>query len=215
MTERLRSFAPDGAWRDFRVDAYAALLHATAYVWVANLAAVRAGSAALAEGRVARFDARALRAAYKRATVAIPQLPMEVGNNDERFERCRWRHEEVPVGTPTRAHCEHPWSKKRTREIVEDAVPAALARGIDPLDVAAAIAEVLDARQDTVLLPSDDEAAWGVRSERDGDGLAGRYADVAGRIVDRRTGERLSAARIGAIEAERAERVRRALAALR
>ena len=94
-------------------------------------------------------------------------------------------------------------------------MPAALARGIDPLDVAAAIAEVLDARQDTVLLPSDDEAAWGVRSERDGDGLAGRYADVAGRIVDRRTGERLSAARIGAIEAERAERVRRALAALR
>ena len=157
------------------------------------------------------MDLRAIQAAYKRATSTIPQLPMEVGSNDLRFGRCRWRHEAVPTGTPTHAHCEHPWSKKRTRSLIEAAVKHALARNFEHATVARAVAEVLDARQDTVLMPSDDDEAWGVRSEREGDGLGGRYDQLATQLFDRQSGSRLTIDLVTELEAQRQARIKDAL----
>ncbi len=211
MTRRLRTLASDGDWTDFRTDRYFALLHATAYIWVANLVAAEAANVAILDGRVHNFDRRAIQAAYKRATLAIPQLPMEVGNVDLRFERCRWRHEDVPTGTPTTTHCEHPWSKKRTRKLVEASVRAAMQRGVDTVTIAEAIAVVLDVRQDTVLMPSDDDKKWGIRNEKEADGLAGRYRDITERLVDRKTGDRLTPQLVAELEAERTQSMRLAL----
>ena len=187
MTIKKRTFAIDGDWQDFRCGEYYTLLRETADIWLHILE---------------RFSVSSK--AYKRATLALPQLPLEFDCPDNRFERSRWRHESVVCGEPTTAHCEHPWTKKGTRQLVENYAISAINKGIQRDSIVSGIATIIDMRQDTILLPSQSTVAWGVGS---GSGLADRYSDVADKIIDRKTGARLSAQEIRNIESYRSDRI--------
>lgn len=190
MTIKQRVFSADGEWQDFRCEEYYCLLRETADMWVHILE------------RFPTFSE-----AYKRATLALPQLPMEFGDNNKRFERSRWRHESVVCGEPTTAHCEHPWTKKKTRELVEGFAVAAIENDVQREAIVSGVAEIIDSRQDTLLLPTMRTKDWGVTNERNADGLANRYSKIADKLIDRKTGQRLNALKLEEIEKERSDRI--------
>lgn len=138
--------------------------------------------------------------AYKRATRELTQMPMEFAGPDARWQNSRWRHADVlhkQSGDLT--HCEHPWTKKGTEEMLAGPVMAALRRGGDPDAIAVLVCVVIDARQDTVLLPSATVTAWDVTAA--GDGLA-RYRRAASRLIDRKTAQPATAEMLDAIDRE-------------
>jgi len=190
MTIKKRVFSADGKWQDFRCDDYYELLKDTASGWVGLLENFPTSS---------EF--------YKRATLLLPQLPIEFGDNDKRFERSRWRHENVVCGEPITAHCEHPWTKKKTRELVEGFAIAAIENGVQREAIVSGVAEIIDSRQDTLLLPTMRTKDWGVISKRNVDGLVNRYSKIADKLIDRKTGQRLNALKLEEIEKERSDRI--------
>ena len=190
MTIKKRVFSADGKWQDFRCDDYYELLKDTASGWVGLLENFPTSS---------EF--------YKRATLLLPQLPIEFGDNDKRFDRSRWRHENVVCEQPTTAHCEHPWTKKKTRKLVEDFFVAARENGMQKKDIVLGVGEILDSRQDTLLLPTMRTKDWGVINERNADGLANRYSKIADKLIDRKTGQRMSTMKLEEIEKERSDRI--------
>ena len=190
MTIKKRVFSADGKWQDFRCDDYYELLKDTASTWVVLLENLPSSSEA-----------------YKRATLLLPQLPIEFGDNDKRFERSRWRHENVVCGEPTTAHCEHPWTKKKTRKLVEDFFVAARENGMQRKDIVLGVGEILDSRQDTLLLPTMRTKDWGVINKRKADGLVERYSKIADKLIDRKTGQRMSTMKLEEIEKERSDRI--------
>jgi hypothetical protein len=106
-------------------------------------------------------------------------------------------------------HCEHPWSKKVTKKLIEDLV-ANRTVGDDGALVDS-ICLILDARQDTVLLPTAALSTWSVLSERSHDGLAQRYSTaVVHMLVDRRDGRALTAEDLRHIDAEAVDKVHEA-----
>ena len=190
MTIKKRVFSADGKWQDFRCDDYYELLKDTALTWVVLLDNLPSSSEA-----------------YKRATLLLPQLPIEFGDNDKRFERSRWRHENVVCEQPTTAHCEHPWTKKKTRKLVEDFFVAARENGMQREDIVLGVGEILDSRQDTLLLPTMRTKDWGVINKRKADGLVERYSKIADKLIDRKTGQRMSTMKLEEIEKERSDRI--------
>ena len=190
MTIKKRVFSADGKWQDFRCDDYYELLKDTAFAWVVLLESLPPSSEA-----------------YKRATLLLPQLPIEFGDNDKRFERSRWRHENVVCEQPTTAHCEHPWTKKKTRKLVEDFFVAARENGMQRKDILLGVGEILDSRQDTLLLPTMRTKDWGVINKRKADGLVERYSKIADKLIDRKTGQRMSTMKLEEIEKERSDRI--------
>ena len=183
MTIKKRVFSADGKWQDFRCDDYYELLKDTASTWVVLLESLPSSSEA-----------------YKRATLLLPQLPIEFGDNDKRFDRSRWRHENVVCEQPTTAHCEHPWTKKKTRKLVEDFFVAARENGMQKKDIVLGVGEILDSRQDTLLLPTMRTKDWGVINKRKADGLVERYSKIADKLIDRKTGQRMSTMKLEEIE---------------
>jgi hypothetical protein len=178
-----KTFIPDGHWADFHADdGYRAVLDGTARVWVALIEECRRSSGVGAGVGVA----------YRRATGILTQLPQEFDNPAARFERSRWRISSVVVGSPTsNYYCEHPWSKHRTKSIIRNVVEQALDANRSREQIVSSVAEILDARQDTVLLPDSDEVQHGVGSDKQNDGLVARYvvAIEAKQLIDRKTGE--------------------------
>lgn len=190
MTIKKRVFSADGKWQDFRGDDYYELLKDTAFAWVVLLESLPPSSEA-----------------YKRTTLLLPQLPIEFGDNDKRFERSRWRHENVVCEQPTTAHCEHPWTKKKTRKLVEDFFVAARENGMQRKDIVLGVEEILDSRQDTLLLPTMRTKDWGVINKRKADGLVERYSKIADKLIDRKTGQRMNTLKLKEIEKERSDRI--------
>lgn len=180
---KIRRFSPDGHVEDFRAHPlYAAVLTGTASIWLA----------CIEELRRAGGPAPGVEAAYERAVWVLAQLPQEVDDLDARFDRSRWRSADVvPDVDTTNYYCEHPWHKKRTKGIVYGVATHALDHGVSRPEIIQAIADILDARQDTVLLPHAPVRGEGILHESRGDGLAERYVGVAelGTLIDRRTGQ--------------------------
>jgi hypothetical protein len=192
---------------DYRNDPlYRPVLLATSDAWLA-----------LIEARLAAPHPEAARQAYDRATLVLAQLPMEHGRQgaSKRFARCRWRASGADEDT---GHCEHPWSKRVTKSLLWDAASAALTRGVPRARLVESFAEVLDARQDTVLLPHARVLQLGVASDRGGDGLRGRYLSAvsSGRLVlhDAASGARVDPSHVEDVEASVERRVAAALGAM-
>jgi len=192
----------DGLWQDYQAHQhYRRLLRATAYTWVRLIKAQRDG-----HDQTQDPDERAaIDQAYTRATLLVPQLPMEFADNEQRFDRCTWRHSRVVPGpTVEGTYCEHPWAKKWTRDLVEGGVRRAITRDVAEREIVVAIADLLHARQRTVLLPHGRVRELDIESEHRHDGLAARYARVIrdGLIIDRATGRPLSVDGMQQVEAE-------------
>lgn len=192
-------------WSDFRTEEYSNLLQATAEVWWQ-----------LARHFVSMEESSARVEAYARATLLLPQLPMEYGDPLLRFERCRWQHAAIPADAIlTKLHCEHPWTKKKTRTYVLRVVTASLSSGVPEREGVAAIREILDARQDTVLMPNTSVKKLGVLTGRSDDGLHVRYAPAIAaetlRLLDRLDGHEVGVEEVRAIGRDREARVEKAL----
>lgn len=182
----MHTVQPDSVWTPCNTDpAFIEALDGTASIWVALL-----------KRSFAEPQRAGLRLAYDRAVLALAQLPIEYAGPETRFNRCRWRAAGVQPGKNPDVHCEHPWTKKRTKTMIWEAAMAALSRGVPDQDIVAAVAALLAARQDTVLLPHKKLTQMGVLSERHHDGLAARYTGAisAGKLelTDRLTGKRLT-----------------------
>lgn len=175
--------SPDTQWQDFRSDPnYTPILHSTAWTWIKIIQAFTSAPPRLA-------NSPALSSTYYRATLALPQLPSEGTNNRNRFNNSRWRHSSITPNTSS-PHCEHPWSKRITKDIVLNATSIALSHGAHPEDLILPIAAIIDSRQDTLLLPSQHITQHNVLPNSQGDGLAIRYAQLINdnTIIDRTTG---------------------------
>jgi hypothetical protein len=186
---------PDTHWQDFRTPDYTSLLHATAWTWIKIIQAFTSPPPPLA-------NTPAISSTYYRATLALPQLPSEGTNNSRRFNNSRWRHANVSTPIHPHPHCEHPWSKRITKDIVLNATSLALSRGANPEDLILPISAIIDSRQDTLLLPSQDTSSHKVIPNSQGDGLASRYASPIdlGLIIDRATGKPISPSDASQIE---------------
>lgn len=200
---------PDGNWVDYKTEEYWDVLRATAWTWL-NIIEARL---TIPEN----ISPNSAMEAYRRSTISLAQLPLEYGTagSPKRFDRCRWRDARVPMVPNDSLHCEHPWSKKLTKEYLWDTGSAALQRGATKDELVEPFSEILDARQDTVLLPHTRVTQFGVLSERAADGLAKRYtpAVLSGGVtlIDRETGMILSVRDIEEIEDIVQKRVSNAL----
>lgn len=202
-----RKIRADRTWTDFRASPrYRQLLDATAWTWIALLRAADEGQTHPAIG------SEALREALDRATAALPQLPMEFDSGDFRFERSRWRSHLIEPERPMQMHCEHPWTKRKTREIVVELYRAGRSCRIAKLVEAVAI--VLDARQDTVLLPSARLRDLGVIADPRKDGFWPRYRNALEtsrlRLIDRLDGSTVEPANLEYLERGHDECIERA-----
>ncbi len=183
--------------------AYRALLTATARVFVALVAA-----------RVGRDDL-ATAEAYGRAVGALCQLPMEYGNAGARFDRSTWRLTDVdPSQPPPKLHCEHPWVKHLTKLLIRHGTEHALKAGVEHVTIEAQVAEILDARQATVVLRHQKTAEAHIRSGKE-DGLSRYRAPIATeRLIDRASGTPVTLDQMRTIDLTSRARVDAALARL-
>lgn len=193
-------------WRNYRDDCYWDTLASTSWIW-----------ACLVEARMLVPSTPGVLEAYDRSTLTLAQLPMEHGKYgaDKRYERCRW---EMP-GVEARGHAEHPWCKRITKALLWESGSEALRRGVRKEDLVVPFSGILDARQDTVLLPHARVTQLGVLSDRAGDGLGARYkgALASGRLtlLDRETGELMTPDMVEEIDVASREAVERSLEAIR
>ncbi len=198
-----------GAFENFRDDPeYRPLLEATAQTWVTL---IRTHSAALRGSN--RKDPG--RVAYERAIKILAQLPMELRSPGKRFARCRWEVVLRP-GPHLGRCCEHPWTKAKTRVLVERLA----LRTRKDLDAVAGVAKILDARQDTVLVPvrNTETRRVGILETKSLDGFAPRYRPglVAKRfqLLDRKTCRNIDPWALGRIENRVSSRVADAFASV-
>jgi hypothetical protein len=192
VQSRGKKISPDRNWLNHRDQPqYWALLRETARAWL-SLLRLRDG-----QGVCTSQEHLARRAVYSRLTTALPQLPIEWMGSESRYNRSRWRLDTVVSGLPM--HCEHPWSKKITRKLIETLYTNSRAEDEELVD---SISLILDARQDTVLLPSANLSSVGVLSEKNHDGLHSRYTPVLAqhKLIDRMTGAPLTAEELDQID---------------
>lgn len=199
----------DGQWVDYRTDEYRDVVRATAWMWLS-----------LIESRLflpKNITSSSGTEAFKRSTLALTQLPLEYGSSGptKRFERSRWRAADVSIDSKGTLHCEHPWSKKVTKTLLWDSGSQALSRGMKKEELVEHFSEILDARQDTVLLPHTTITQFGIKTEHVADGLEQRYSNAVrdGKIslIDRLTGTILNLEDIRKIESRVELRVSTAL----
>jgi hypothetical protein len=202
----------DDKWTDYREDPrYYETLTAAAWGWH-NIYKMYVQKPS-AFGTIAKL------AVIARLQKEMVQHPMEFDDVNARYDRSRWRLAVlVPPGPFSGLHCEHAWAKRRTKQILTSAVPMAIQHGIHPHVIEQAIADILDARQDTVLLATQRTGDLGIKPDRTHDGLGARYADAirSGRIelVDRLTKKVLTADDALQISQESESKVTEALARL-
>ena len=118
---------------------------------------------------------------------ALPQIVQEMSDGNSRWRRSRWCELSLkdwvqPAGAPKAwPHVEHPWTKKRTKDLLHAAVVGALQDsdvGPDDDGLIEAVAQILDVRCDTVILPGRSTAKLGIQDGRNGlkfDGFRQRY----------------------------------------
>lgn len=207
--KHVRKYTPDGEWKSYRTPGYYEVLLSTAWSWITAI-----------DARVNRppdITEDAALQSYNRTIITLPQLPLENGGSgiEKRFDRSRWRDASVSVAPGTKLHSEHPWSKHVTKRMLWEAGSAALLRGARREDLVHPFTEIIDARQDAVLLPHERVSLFGIVSELRADGLLGRYSSPIreGRLtlLDRATGSVVTLEEIEAIEAEIARRTTTAL----
>ena len=195
----------DSDWIDYRTDEYYDVLRSTTWIWLCLVESCL--------NRPSNVTETAVTEAYKRAIIALVQGPAEYGHRgpSKRFDRCRWRSSEVTMTPAKNPHCEHPWSKKITKSLLWDHCSAALLRGVKKEDLIVPASEILDARQDTVLLSNMKTSNYGVLSERAADGLLGRYSSAVEKsaivLHDRKTGGILTVEDIKVIESDVQQKV--------
>lgn len=113
-------------------------------------------------------------------------------------EKTRWKADpEVYGHIQTKAYVEHPYEKQYTKDFIKQGVLAACSRGMPVRAIAVQVAEIIDARLDCVLLPSDPDrdAPHPVINSLIGygkDGMVQKYCQIA--LVDHNTGAKLSLA---------------------
>lgn len=194
MQSRGKKISPDCNWLDHRQQPqYWALLRETARAWLGLLKLRDEQSMCTPQEYLARL------AVYNRLITTLPQLPIEWSGPETRYNRSRWRLAGVESGMTM--HCEHPWSKKITRKLIETLFMNA---GTEDDEVLIdSIALILDTRQDTVLLPSANLSSVNVLSEKHHDGLHSRYAPALThhKLIDRATGTELTLQDLDTIDA--------------
>lgn len=183
MTPRARTIS-DEAWQPYRDDKrFLDVLEGTALAWEALLKFCLPS-----QPHETPHAGRVM--AYRRAVLALAQLPIEFENAESRFMRCRWRAGELEPGASREVHCEHPWTKARTKAVIWELGRCAHVREAPRSDVVQSISDVLKARQDTVLLPRQ-YGHLGVVHEGRGEGILSRYGpavrDGTLALYDRRT----------------------------
>lgn len=206
MESRVRSILTDGSVPNLRGGAYKSLLRSTSWTMISLISAHAQ--------RPESIDAVHSQKAIRRAMTALTQLPAEWAGSDNRFDHARWRSYDVGSGGRQQVHAEHPWSKSGTKKLIVGAVEAALARSAEPESIIDDVSQILDARIDTVLLPSSNLRSLGIVLETRGDGL-GRYAEAVAsgrlRLVDRFTGNILTSDQIMDEDNERSAKVQSAI----
>ena len=80
---------------------------------------------------------------------------------------------------------EHPYEKSLTKKMIIAGVESGLAAGLAPDFIARCVRQILDLRQDVVLMPESVN-----KTLPKGDGLVQKYATVP--IIDRNTGMQMS-----------------------
>lgn len=197
--------ASDGCWVNPRYGNYHGLLRSTAWTLITLIGASRPR-----EG----FDSNCLIFAYRRASGALTQLPMEWRGAHTRFDGSRWRISTVEPGEGRVVYCEHPWSKMMTKRMIVPLVKSRLDAGDEPTALVDPVCEIIDARADSVLFQNDRVAALGIVSETKGDGLS-RYLSAveAGMVtlIDRSDGSVWNSRRINDHEATIKERIESAV----
>ena len=204
---RPKRIDPDGKWIDFRIEPeYWAVLKETARAW---LGLIRIREEQIPSG-ISSLERHARISVFNRTTNALPQLPIEWRGSESRYNRARWRLGFVETNSPM--HCEHPWSKKITKKLIELLVANKTAG--DDADLIDGICLILDARQDTLLLPSATLSNWSILTERNHDGLAQRYATAVTvyTLIDRKDGSVLSLQNLYDLDAAASNKIKEAFA---
>lgn len=204
---RPKRIDPDGKWVDFRIEPeYWAVLKETARAW---LGLIRIREEQIPSG-ISSLERYARISVFNRTTNALPQLPIEWRGSESRYNRARWRLGFVETDSPM--HCEHPWSKKITKKLIELLVANKTAG--DDADLIDGICLILDARQDTLLLPSATLSNWSILTERNHDGLAQRYATAVTvyTLIDRKDGSVLSLQNLYDLDAAASNKIKEAFA---
>jgi hypothetical protein len=186
----------DREWTDHRTSDYYDVIKATAWTWISLIESRLAAPRTISESSVQE--------SYVRSTLSLTQLPLEYGASgpSKRFDRSRWRASTVDSNSRS-IHCEHPWSKKLTKLYLWDAGSRALKRGVSKERLIEPFWKILDARQDTLLLPHAKISQFGIESERVADGFHRYYPAVEqGNItlIDRASGSVLSLKELREIE---------------
>lgn len=117
-----------------------------------------------------------------------------------RAEKARWMADPAAYGhIQTKAYVEHPYEQQHTEDLIVQGVLAACSRGMPVRAIAVQVAEIIDARLDCVLLPSDPDVEVNkphpVINSLIGygkDGMVQKYCQIA--LVDHNTGAKLSLA---------------------
>ena len=115
-----------------------------------------------------------------------------------RAEKARWMADpEVYAYIPTKAYVEHPYEKQHTESFIIEGVEDATARGMSTRSIADQLVEIIDARLDCVLLPSDpdnDQAHSVIHSliGTNKDGMVQKYSQIA--LVDHDTQAKITSA---------------------
>lgn len=180
-------------WKNFRGPAYEAALRATAEAFIALRTTLRHGPPQI----------------YRTATRQLAQAPMEWDGGENRYCRARYRLQSYRYGA--QSHGEHPYTKKRTKELIAQIIDRAAVAGTPHEVLVDSVMTVLDVRQTTVLMNHGDQhkKAGLIRS---GDGLVERYLPTI--IVDRRDGRVLTEAEVRQLQAAKERRWQAALAAV-
>lgn len=126
-------------------------------------------------------------------------------------EKTRWMADpEVYGHIQTKAYVEHPYEKQYTKDFIKQGVLAACLRGMPARSIAVQVAEIIDARLDCVLLPSD-PLANKVHPEinsligNNKDGMLQKYGKIA--LVDHNTKAKLSLADLQKVDSDMQRRV--------
>jgi hypothetical protein len=126
-------------------------------------------------------------------------------------EKTRWMADpEVYGHIQTKAYVEHPYEKQYTKDFIKQGVLAACLRGMSARSIAVQVAEIIDARLDCVLLPSDPVAnkahpAINNLIGNNKDGMLQKYGQIA--LVDHNTKAKLSLADLQKADSDMQRRV--------
>jgi hypothetical protein len=135
---------------------------------------------------------------YRTATQQLVQAPMEYDGGDRRYLRARWRLPNYIYGT--KAHGEHPFTKKKTKELIEKAIKIGLQNNVSHKRLVEVITYIIDSRQDTVLMTNGHQNKVSGFIKASGDGFIERYLPTSTILIDRLNGDKVTEVGIRTIQ---------------